>query len=81
MVVIVAHNIPTTLRGELTHWLFEVKAGVLVGNVSALVREKLWEKICAAQSLQDGALMIYTTNTEQALTCSSTENRAAQSKT
>lgn len=65
MVIIAMTNAPLSLRGELTKWLLEPKAGVLVGNVSALVREKLWEKVCNAQGVEDGALMIYTTNNEQ----------------
>ncbi len=58
-------NAPLSLRGELTKWLVEPKAGVLVGSVSAIVREKLWQKVCEAQSIVDGAIMIYTTNNEQ----------------
>ena len=35
-----------SLRGEITRWMIELRPGVFVGNVSALVREKLWELIC-----------------------------------
>ena len=59
------NNAPESLRGELTKWLIEPKAGVLVGNVSGIVRDILWEKICEVQNLQDGALLIYSTNNEQ----------------
>lgn len=65
MVIITMANAPLSLRGELTKWLVEPKAGVLVGNVSALVRAKLWEKVCKSQGITDGAIMIYTTNSEQ----------------
>lgn len=65
MVTIALTNAPLSLRGELTKWLLEPKAGVFVGNASALVREKLWAKVCKNQSVTDGAIMIYTTNSEQ----------------
>lgn len=64
MVVLILENVPPALRGELTRWLLEPKAGVFVGNVSARVRDKLWHKTC--RSVRGGAaLMVYTTNTEQ----------------
>ena len=39
MLVIVMETASEKLRGELTHWLLEVKAGVFVGKASAIVRE------------------------------------------
>ena len=65
MVVIAMTNAPESLRGELTKWMIEPKAGVLVGSVSALVRDKLWEKVCRQQDSVNGAVMIYTMNNEQ----------------
>ncbi len=41
MVVIILEKVPAGLRGELTRWLLELKAGVFVGKVSAMVRERL----------------------------------------
>ena len=46
MVILLLERVSPSLRGELTRWLLEPKAGVFVGNVSALVREKLWTKAC-----------------------------------
>jgi CRISPR-associated protein Cas2 len=64
VVVFILENVPTSLRGELTRWMLEPRAGVFVGNVSAMVRDKLWEKI--ARKLKDGgAIDIHTTNNEQ----------------
>lgn len=64
MVVLVLERVPVSLKGELTQWFLEVKSGVFVGDVSARVRDKLWEKVCASR--KDGsAIMIYGTNTEQ----------------
>ena len=64
MIVIVMDNASEKLRGELTKWLLEVKPGVLVGKTSALVREKLWEKVENDES-KTGALLIYNSDNEQ----------------
>ena len=64
MTVLFLERVPASLRGELTRWLLEPKAGVFVGKVSALVREKLWERACA--NLSGGAAMlIHQADTEQ----------------
>ena len=64
MVVMILEKVPTSLRGELTRWLIEPRPGVFVGHVSALVRDKLWEK-CADKLGQGGMIQIWSTNTEQ----------------
>jgi len=64
MLVLVIDNGSEKLRGELTRWLMEVKPGVLVGNVSAMVREKLWDKV-NQDSERRGAVLLYSMNTEQ----------------
>ncbi len=56
MVVLLLEKVPVSLRGEITRWLQEIKAGVFVGNVSALVRDKLWQKACG--SCNGGACLI-----------------------
>jgi len=53
MVVLLMEKVPTSLRGEITRWMLELHPGIFVGNISALVREKLWEMIC--QKLKGGA--------------------------
>ncbi|MCP4644354.1 MAG: type I-E CRISPR-associated endoribonuclease Cas2 [bacterium] len=64
MVVMILERVKPSLRGELTRWLLEPKAGVFIGSVSAMVRDKLWEKVCRAAG--DGACMlIWTSNSEQ----------------
>lgn len=64
MVVIVLESVPPSLRGELSRWLIEPKPGVFIGDMSALVREKLWEKCCKARRT-GGVIQAWTTNTEQ----------------
>lgn len=64
MVVIVMENGSPRLRGELTRWVLEAKPGVYVGNVSAMVRERLWKKICGEKP-EVNALLIYSASCEQ----------------
>ncbi len=64
MVILMLERVPRSLRGELTRWLLEPRPGVFVGDVSALVRDKLWEKTCA--SMRGGAgLMVHSADVEQ----------------
>lgn len=64
MVVLVLERVPLGLRGELTRWLLEPKAGVFVGSVSGMVRDLLWEKVCK-EARGGGCTMIHTANREQ----------------
>ena len=64
MVVMILETVPVGLRGELTRWLIEPHAGVFVGHVNAMVRDRLWQKCC--RRVQSGGLVqIWTTNNEQ----------------
>jgi len=52
------------LHGELTRWLLEPHTGVFVGDVSAMVRDLLWELV--QEKLRGGAAMlVYSTDSEQ----------------
>ncbi|MGQ9706889.1 MAG: type I-E CRISPR-associated endoribonuclease Cas2e [bacterium] len=64
MVVIILENVPLSLRGELSRWLIEPKAGVFVGHVNARVRDKLWE-MCCLKMREGGVIQIWSTNNEQ----------------
>jgi CRISPR-associated protein Cas2 len=73
MVLMILERVTPSVRGELTRWLIQPRTGVFVGKVSALVRDKLWDKVDASlQALKPtksgkrpGAFMVYSTNTEQ----------------
>ncbi len=66
MVVITLSSCPARLRGDLTRWLFEIDTGVYVGNLSARVRDGVWERICG--NIGSGrAVMAYAANNEQKL--------------
>jgi CRISPR-associated protein Cas2 len=64
MVVLILERVTPGLRGELSGWFIEPKAGVFVGRVSAMVRDKLWEKACN-NARDGGCIMIHTNNNEQ----------------
>lgn len=69
MVVLIVENAPQSLRGEISRWLIEPRAGVFVGNVPARVRDKLWElvteKLTKRGDLDAGAILIHSAMTEQ----------------
>lgn len=64
MVIIVTENVKEGLRGELTRWMLEIKAGIFIGNMSAMVRDKLWKEVKASVN-SGSALMLYSAQTEQ----------------
>jgi CRISPR-associated protein Cas2 len=64
MVVIILEKVPVSSRGELSRWMVEPHPGVFVGHVSAMVREKLWEK-CCKNCKEGGVVQLWTTNNEQ----------------
>ena len=64
MVVMVLERVPVSVRGELTRWMLELHAGVFVGTLSAMVRDRLWELACGKMAGGAG-LLVYSTNTEQ----------------
>ncbi|KRK39921.1 type I-E CRISPR-associated endoribonuclease Cas2e [Loigolactobacillus bifermentans] len=63
MIVITLTKVPPSLRGDLTKWYQEIQTGVYVGNVSAKIRDALWERIM--RDIGNGqATMVYNTNNE-----------------
>jgi len=64
MIIINLSDCPPKIRGDLSKWLFEINTGIYVGNLSARVRDALWDRI--KENIGSGrATMVYTTNTEQ----------------
>ncbi|MBW1728898.1 MAG: type I-E CRISPR-associated endoribonuclease Cas2, partial [Deltaproteobacteria bacterium] len=64
LTVIILEKATPSLRGTLTKWMLELRAGVFIGTLSALVRQKLWEKVCE-KNPEGGAFLIHTMNNEQ----------------
>ncbi len=64
MVIIIVSKAQPSLRGKLTRWLLQVKAGVYVGTLSNRVRSRVWMMTCEA--IKGGwAVMLYSAKTEQ----------------
>ena len=65
-IALITEVIPTGVRGDLSRWLIEIKPGVFVGNVSARVRDRLWDRL--AENARTGACwLIHEAPTEQRL--------------
>ena len=64
LVVLIMESAKRSLRGELSRWMIEPRAGVFVGKLSGLVRDKLWEKVCREHK-DGGAMMLFSAQNEQ----------------
>lgn len=63
MIVIILENAPPRLRGRLSLWFAELRAGVYVGVYSARTRERIWQEVL--ELLGDGsAVMAWTAPTD-----------------
>ncbi|EBP1705024.1 type I-E CRISPR-associated endoribonuclease Cas2 [Salmonella enterica] len=63
MLVVVTENVPPRLQGRLAVWLLEIRAGVYVGDVSAKIREMIWQQV-SVQADEGNVVMAWATNTE-----------------
>lgn len=43
--IVTVSNAPPRLRGRLSVWLLEIRAGVYVGNYSKRTREMIWRQV------------------------------------
>lgn len=64
MTVMVLERARASLRGRLSRWMVEVKAGVFVGTLSARVRDRLWESACA-RNAGGGCVLVFAAPNEQ----------------
>jgi CRISPR-associated protein Cas2 len=65
MTILLLDRVSPGLRGELSRWMVEPKAGVFVGRPTAAVRERLWKRLCKDSGHEAGCLMITHASTEQ----------------
>ena len=64
MMAIVTENAPSRLRGRLSIWLLEIRAGVYVGDYSVKVRDFIWSQV--EEGIEDGnAVIAWTARNEQ----------------
>jgi CRISPR-associated protein Cas2 len=64
LTVIVVERATPGLRGQLTRWMLEVRAGVFVGTLSPRVRDKLWALV-KARNPDGGSLLVARAHNEQ----------------
>jgi CRISPR-associated protein Cas2 len=64
MVVLITECATPGVRGELSRWMIEPRAGLFVGKMSATVRDKLWDLVCKRLKT-GGAALLYSSPTEQ----------------
>ena len=64
MVVISIENPTDSIKGECTKYLLEIRSGLFVGTISAIVRECLWNMI-SNDARVSGAVLVYSYNNEQ----------------
>lgn len=64
MVIMILETAPQSLRGELSRWLIEPHPGVFVGTLSAMVRDRMWQR-CCAKCTGGGVVQIWSSNSEQ----------------
>lgn len=43
--VIALERVPPGLRGDLSRWMLQPQTNVFVGAVSAMVRDRLWQRV------------------------------------
>ena len=63
MTVLVIKNATEATRGQICRWMLEVKPGVFIAKVSAIVREAIW-KLVKEDPRAPGAILAYSAPTE-----------------
>jgi CRISPR-associated protein Cas2 len=67
MIVVSLEVCPPSLRGDITKWLLEIDTNVYAGNMSARVRDELWNKISKAARTTGRAIMAFDSKNEQGM--------------
>lgn len=65
MTVLIARAVSPGVRGELSRWMLEVDAGVFVGQLSARVRDKLWDRLLEKLGKGGAAILVFEARSEQ----------------
>lgn len=65
MVVVQVENAPDKLRGTLTAWFLQPRAGLYVGTLSARMRDQIWMMITGIRDDLFSAVMVFPKNNEQ----------------
>ena len=81
MVVLILERVPAGLRGDLSRWMIEPKAGIFLGRMTARLRDKLWEKAVDGQPGRGAACRHGTRRASRASSCAPTATLPERSST
>ncbi|MGK0290816.1 MAG: CRISPR-associated protein Cas2 [bacterium] len=65
MVVFQVENAPQRLRGTLTAWCLQVRAGLYVGKLSVRTQNEIWAMITGIRTKEFSAVLLYSSKNEQ----------------
>lgn len=63
MTVLIFENAEESTRGQICRWMLEVKPGVFIAKISAVVREAIWKLVKEDQRII-GAILAYSAPNE-----------------
>ena len=63
MTILIIENATEATRGQICRWMLEVKPGVFISKISAIVRESIWKLVKEDQRTL-GAILAYNAPTE-----------------
>ena len=65
MTVIIIDRSPKRLRGVLSRYMLEIRAGLFVGRLDARMRELLWKKCLTLKGVKTRGAMVWRTGNAQ----------------
>ena len=69
IVVLVVERMPASVRGDLSRWMIEPRPGVFIGQITPLVRDRLWSEVgrvaASRRVAAASAVMVNDAQTEQ----------------
>jgi CRISPR-associated protein Cas2 len=64
MTIMILERVPVRLRGDLSRWMLEPKAGIFLGRMTSRIRDELWAK-AVAKSACGACLQAWSASGEQ----------------
>ena len=78
IVVMILESVPVGVRGDLSRYLLQPRAGVFVGSLSPTVRDRLWERVSSKRGVGSCLLIFEDPRCEQRVSFRQVGERAAQ---
>lgn len=77
LTLITLERVPVGVRGDLTRWMLQPATGVFVGDLSAEVRIRLWQRVCTFKRA-GACVMVTAARNEQGFELRQHGDRAVQ---